>query len=180
MFVGELNSDVYFCTSLIEIITSDSSVNQKYKNYTGQLAKKMKCEFTCLKCPQCIGSISQTNDCEMNLFDCKKYLVELKKSISIDRLRKSNKLTENSGDQEVVASQSATQSYLFFTQNDADCYTRTQKNNETESQYLRINSILDALENIGYYGYLTFIAVIQRIGKHTLYSIIRRKASNKL
>ena len=164
MFVNDFNCDVYFCSSLIEIIILNSTINFKFKDYYGKFDKKKTCEFNRLECPQCKDSTSQINDCEMNLFDCQKYLLELKKSISIDRLRKSNKLTKQLIGQDTVS----TQSYPFFTQNDADISTTTQKTNETESQYLRINSILDTLESIGYYGYLTFIGIIQRIGKHII------------
>ncbi len=56
--------------------------------------------------------------------------------------------------------------YLFYTQTDADYYNLPNKNSlsDSVSQQIKINSILDALENIGYYGFVTFRATVQRIG----------------
>ena len=74
----------------------------------------------------------------------------------MERLRKSSHRTRRSS---CVPS---SQSRLFFTQTDAGYYAKSQAN--TDSQYLQANSLLDALENIGYYGFVTFIATVQRIG----------------
>ena len=63
----------------------------------------------------------------------------------------------------------STQNYLFFTQTDVDYYNlninpHTNQIGSTNSQYMKVNSILDALENTGYYGFVTFIGTVQRIG----------------
>lgn len=34
----------------------------------------------------------------------------------------------------------------------------------SSTQYMNVNSILDALENVGYYGFVTFKATVQRVG----------------
>jgi hypothetical protein len=57
----------------------------------------------------------------------------------------------------------ASQNYLFFTQTDVNYFNQGSEATLT-SQQQRENSILDALEHVGYYGFVTFRATVQRIG----------------
>lgn len=176
MCLDEYRADIFFCTNLIEItqLSFDSiAMSIQFKIIKQKIYDTMNSTGErCLMDPY-----GATAECDLSLFDSKTFLLELKKSISIDRLKRSGHNKKNQRVNELngrlMVSQNCmrlTQNYLFFTQTDAAYYNNveqrvSQRPQEVESQFMRVNSILDALENIGYYGFVTFIATVQRIGK---------------
>jgi hypothetical protein len=134
--LNSIQKNVYFCTNLIK--TSPLLVNRMVT-----LSKTNLVHFENLRfCSQCDKSNAT---CEVVYFDIKRFNCSL-----------STPLT-------VVYSQNN----LFYTQNDAQYYVRNQSltTQTNHSQFTRMNSILDSLQYIGYYGYATFIATVQRIGQ---------------
>lgn len=139
---------VYFSTNLIEIfpITENNVFYEKFK-----VTKKNNLIFNLngLHCPSCIDT-NALNECSLNLFDPKKYMDILKNNL-IEK-KKINQSQKN----------------CFFTQSASDFFTQ---NIQSNTQYLKMNSILDALENVGYYGFTNFRATVQRIGLVKNYNI---------
>lgn len=170
MGLNEQKQAVYFCTSLIEPIPdsdltpADQLCIQYHHNF--RFEKQIILYIPNIKCPECGDRPSI--DCDLNLFDSQAYLLALKKSISLERLKKKRKTNQTAMIQSQGYSAALSQNYLFFTQTDAGYYTEKKGivpvTSSNVSQYLKVNSILDALENIGYYGFITFIGTIQRIG----------------
>lgn len=117
-----------------------------------------------IKCPECNNENSY--DCKLQLFDVKSYLTDLKMTISKERLQ-SKRYPNKELTTTATAAAGSTQNYLFYTQTDAGYYVNKNAiNSSVDSQYMKVNSILDALENIGYYGFVTFRATVQRIGRY--------------
>ena len=161
MCLKEYQNDVYFCASLIEIVMSSETSSHRFDL---KQAKKSVFDSTNLTCPECHYMNSHV-ECGLVLFDWGKFFTLLKKSIGLERLRKTNRhkleQTNNVATQAVVASQH----YLFYTQTDAEYYSMSRNAiSQNQTQFMKDNSIIDALENIGYYGFVTFKATIQRIG----------------
>lgn len=164
MFLKQFDRNVYFCTNLIEIVQLDEqdpdyvSKCEPFKNTIRLLEN--------IQCSACLYTSSVMNECQLTLFNLNAY------NKSINQLRAKIEL-----DIEGNMVKSGTyhhhhhqpSNYLFYTQNDADYYLTGDVNSTnaqavSKSQYFRLNSILDALENIGYYGFVTFQAVVQRMG----------------
>jgi len=163
MYLRNFNKNVYFCTSLVEIAPI-TTPNEQIKPFMSRLSleSKLLCSFKDIKCPSCIrfnlqSQLRNTHECDLNLFEIGQYL----KAFKID------KRDNRKGDGEEKKTQSsqthASQSYLFFTQTDVNYFNQGSEVALT-SQQQRDNSILDALENAGYYGFVTFRATVQRIG----------------
>lgn len=172
MGLNEQKQAVFFCTSLIEPIP-DSELTPRdqlcvQSRHNFRFKKQTILDMPNIECPQCGDRPSI--DCELSLFDSQAYLLALKKSISLERLKKKRKTNQTAMIQSQGYSAALSQNYLFFTQTDAGYYTEQKGiapvpvTSSNVSQYLKVNSILDALENIGYYGFITFIGTIQRIG----------------
>jgi hypothetical protein len=131
-------------------------------------------EFSNLECKSCqqnstlLTRSQRTHEmsqcaCELILFDSSKYTMRLKRS-NLDA--SSCKATTH---QHATANAVCSQNNLFFTQLDSDFYFSPYVKNADDqttsvSQLIKLDSILDSLENIGYYGYATFRGVIQRCG----------------
>ena len=151
MFLNELKINVYFCTNLVELVKINPNSNlQMFFDWSH--SKDLILNFSNLRCPDCtVYDHATINKCKKVLFDSNKYLISIKTKKNDQNLRVFNKNLPS-------------QSYIFFTQTDLDL--KNGPNNLVgESQYLKINSILDALENIGYHGFASFRATCQRIGK---------------
>ena len=162
MCLKEYQNDVYFCASLIEIVVSPETTYR----FDLKQAKKSVFDSNNLTCPEChYNVISNHVECGLVLFDSAKFFTILKKSIGLERLRKKNRLNleqTNVANQRGVA---ASQHYLFYTQTDAEYYSMSRNAiSQNQTQFMNDNSIMDALENIGYYGFVSFKATIQRIG----------------
>ncbi len=137
MFLAEYKTDVYFCTSLIELAAASCT------DSAFEMSAKRKNLFD-LRC--------STSDYSQVLFDSVRFLAELKKCL---RSCPNEKRGDCGG---------FTQDYLFVTQAETGCFEDRAGGGVADSQYMRVNSILDALENIGYYGFVTFVATVQRVG----------------
>lgn len=143
-----------------------------------------------LKCPECgFGSFAQDVidggqiECQAELFDSVRFLRSMKLTRALQIKQRLKKEMENNSSSRFkmgsIAAAAATtsssvfsntQSSVFFTQNDAEYFAVTQQmhhpiNNSSaivdKSQYAKLNSILDALEHTGYYGFVTFIGHVQ-------------------
>lgn len=161
MVLKEYDKTIYFCTNLIEKIVLDESEDFLIPDL--KLVDKMLFSFTNIKCLNC--NEQNSIQCNLNLFNIQMYITDLKKSIGKDRLNSKKKSLNKETDINNVQLVNSSQNYLFYTQNDSEYYVQPNEINSTvDSQYMKINSILDALENIGYYGFVTFRATVQRIG----------------
>lgn len=130
---------IYFSTNLIEVypVGNHDSI---YEAFNMPKKEFKSITLNALRCPNCLNS-AEFDQCSLNLFDAKMY----RKSLRNDK----TKLIQN-------------QKNTFYTQTVSEFLTQTSSSINT--QYLRTNSILDALENIGYYGFANFKATVQRIG----------------
>ncbi len=181
IYMKQFEQGVYFSINLIEIENIDD-LKEPVNVY-----HRILCEFRNLKCPECDkklpeSSLTQAN-CNLNLFDVKSFLSILKSRNDFDRKMRLN-INEIQKSQSSFES-SGNNNLLFFTQTQQKFNTQivhdsvyyqdkfTQHNHQNKSknnqqqlnsQYLSVNSILDALENVGYYGFVTFKATVQRIG----------------
>lgn len=156
MVLKDSNISIYFCTDLIEVIAIE---NDMIKDTPIVEDHKVLVKLSDFKCSECKNE--DHIECKMNLFDVKNYMIDLKRSIGKERLN-SNRFLLTEHNKQATAHHHNTQNYLFVTQTDADYYVN--QTNDVDTQYMRVNSILDALENIGYYGFITFKATVQRIG----------------
>jgi hypothetical protein len=166
MLVKEFNRSVYFCTNLIEIIKRNP---ERVLNV--DILRRFLKNYDHLACLQCHhqGPDDDGGDCTSLLFDVDvfKKAIKLTSRRQTGKFKLNNPMISGSGDQQQQQQHSL--SYLFYTQNDADYYQQAGTNATSSSllarsQYNRLNSILDAFENVGYYGFVTFRAVIQRTG----------------
>ena len=152
---------IYFCTNLIEMIPFDDESEQILSDIC--IVNKTVFALSGLKCPNCKNE--NFYDCQSQLFDIKSYMTDLKKTISKERLSTIRYPIKETKLPATQAAVSNTQNYLFYTQTDAEYYVHQNAiNSSVDSQYMKINSILDALETIGYYGFVTFRATVQRTG----------------
>lgn len=137
---------IYFGANFIELKTIDkNNIPLSFISSKITLAN-----LNNLNCPSLCGN---SLNCQINLFDIKKFLgcfnqkkISSKHS-SNDISSTSSKITQNN--------------YLFYTQTDNGYFnnnvTTTANNNIiSSSANSQVDSILDALENIGYYGFVTF------------------------
>lgn len=155
MFLKDFNQTVYFCTNLIELDSVQQNI-QSFVNF--RLETRTLCNLNNLECRNC----DNLNDCKLSLFDIKIFIQSLKKS-NTPKTSNLNLATTQRAHMPLIQ----TQNCLFFTQTDSDYYVENRIQQITPSatsQYMKINSILDALESIGYYGFVNFRAVVQRIG----------------
>lgn len=132
---------IYFSTNLIEIFPIGEN-NAFYEKFNVIRKDISSFSLNGLNCPSCIDS-NTLNECSLNLFDPKKYMDILR-----NNMKQKKKLF-------------ISQKNCFITQSASDFLTQ---NIQTNTQFLQMNSILDALENIGYYGFTNFRATVQRIG----------------
>jgi hypothetical protein len=163
MYLKNFNKNVYFCTSLVEITpinTDDKQLKPIISDM--RLESKMLCSFKDINCPRCIqynlqSQLKNTHECDLNLFEIGQYL----KVVQIGK-RKFQKDEPVDGKAKSSPTNHS-QNYLFFTQTDIGYFNQGSEGALT-SQHQRENSILDAFENVGYYGFVTFRATVQRIG----------------
>ena len=133
--------NVYFCINLFDIVKQDSNVSDEQMIVNDDNLKSIKVTFNVNKC----------ENCEAN---------KLKAHLTInDRLTVKNKECENHFD------------YLKFRNliimsdphrvNNEPIYCETQTQNNLNFDF----SILDSLEKVGYFGQISFEAVVQRVYK---------------
>lgn len=164
MYLRNFNKNVYFCTSLIEIAPITTIDEQITKSFISavSLESKLLCSFKDINCPRCIrfnleSQLQNTHECDLNLFEIGQYLKAVKIS------KRNDHKAEGEAEKTKSSQTNASQNYLFFTQTDVN-YFQQGPEATLNSQQQRDNSILDALENAGYYGFVTFRATVQRIG----------------
>jgi hypothetical protein len=171
----EGKKDIYFGANLVEL--KETSFDQKeFFHKKSDLTKIDLYEFGHLECKNCQNSsivlqsqkAHEINECgcEIILFDLSKYSLRLKRSnlVAIASLKIATNYHES-----LSANAACSQSNLFSTQLDSDFYFSPYfKGADCQttniSQLIKLDSILDSLENIGYYGYATFRGIIQRVG----------------
>lgn len=176
MFHKEMNQNVYFCIDLFEIETLEERWANSIEIF---LNKKVSNQFENLKCSECFKSNEESSSvvCKLILFDIGLYAKSIKIAKSEDKNPKGAiqgmSSTLNNQSFMLFTNSQANKNCLFYTQNDSDYFNLNQqlltkspmcKSTLEKSQYLRLNSILDALENVGYYGFITFRASVQRVG----------------
>ncbi len=157
--IKDTNHNVYFNINLIEI-----EANKFHKaNHSSVYISN----FTSLKCPQCIISPHESSKCSLNLLNIKQFVQAIKLSNSTD---------SDKGDEAQSQLFSSNNQNLLFTQTQNNLPTQalTQSRNVitanndsplmTETQYMNENSILHALANVGYSGFVSFKATVQRVG----------------
>lgn len=180
MLQKDCHQKVYFSADMIEVIELN------WPRLTLTFSKHITECYENLKCPECGGNSELAGCCRAEMFDSTRFLraIKLARALQIKhRLRKAmeNNPSSSSKSMGTVMTSAATaavfsntQASVFFTQNDAEYFTVTQTHhnyhhhqNATDtvigdkSQYVKLNSILDALEHTGYYGFVTFIACVQ-------------------
>jgi len=142
MFLAEYRADVYFCASLIELTETSTESDLRMAVVSKRVLDRKFC----------------INDNNIVLFDSEKFMSDLKRSSKNCQNRNNVNVNDGGGG-------GFTQEYLFVTQAEVGYLEETEMRCDVaNSQYMRANSILDALENIGYYGYVTFIGIVQRVG----------------
>ena len=163
MYLRNFNRNIYFCTSLVEIapITTHGEQISTFISRIS-LESKLLCSFKDINCPKCIrfnlqSQLRNTHECDLNLFEVGQYLKALKMG------KRDNHKGEREEEKAKSSQTNASQNYLFFTQTDVNYFNQAPEAALT-SQQQRDYSILDALENAGYYGFVTFRATVQRIG----------------
>lgn len=157
MFSVKHNRYIYFGANLFEIIPFSQPLSSLFSSYQNiMLNKTLVCNLINLECNGCSSQSSQI--CKLNFFEIKTFTNYLKNSIKISR----DHLSQSSHTNNSVSMPRNS----IFTQTDADYYNEntSQQINPTNSQYMKLNSILDALENTGYYGFVSFIGTVQRVG----------------
>ena len=128
---------VYFCTNIVTTTAFDHQEKTIQHMYTRRLSQRVHVELD-IKCPDC----NYSTDCDRNAFDFKLLVHSIKIKVNVA-------LSESQ--QSIETTQSP--SYFFHTQRDAG----------QEVGHVRNRSILECLQNIGYYGLATFVATVQRI-----------------
>ena len=161
MVLKDSNINIYFCTNMLDVVSIENDLISDLINV--DVTDKNLFSLNSLKCAECNDESSI--ECKLNLFDIKTFMIDLKKSIGKDRLNMHRHSSKENKSKPIISSISNTQNYLFYTQTDAEYYAQpASRTSSIDTQYMKVNSILDALENIGYYGFVTFRATIQRIG----------------
>lgn len=179
MLQKDCKRNVYFSTDMIEVIELNWPPHLALT-----LSKQVVECYENLKCSECDGVAGEmtTETCRADMFDSARFLrsIKLTRALQIkQRLRKAienNPASSSSRPSGTITTTMFpnTQSSLFYTQNDAEYFTVTQTHHQhhhnhqaamnvigDKSQYVKLNSILDALEHTGYYGFVTFIGCVQ-------------------
>ncbi len=165
MILKDSKLTIYFDTNLIEMFPLDDESEKILSDIC--ILNKEVFALSGLKCTRCNNE--NFIDCELKLLDIKRYLTDLKKTISKARLISKRYPVKETKLYNTSMAVSSKQNYFFYAQTDSEYYVHQNAiNSSVDSQYMKINSILDALENIGYYGFVTFRATIQRIGRFFL------------
>lgn len=147
---------IYFSANLFETISISSSSSSFFSSFNEfKLNKTLVCNLSYLECNECRSQSSQL--CKINYFELKAFS---------NCLKNSNKIHQNQLNQSLHNNMTSMPRNLIFTQTDADYYNEntSQQINPSNSQFMKLNSILDALENTGYYGFVSFIGTVQRVG----------------
>lgn len=144
MLLKDCNQSIYFSADLIEVTELNSNIKPT-------ISRSKQHSIHDLTCPQCLNS---SDSCNLVLFDPNLFMRSMSTLV--------NHRTTNSSFT-VFSNSQAHSNYMFHTQNDADYYNRVNQPTEARSQYIALNSILDALDHVGYYGFVTFRACVQRV-----------------
>ncbi len=156
MFSEEHKKYIYFSTNLCEIVSISEPLSCLISGFQQfKLNKVLVCDLTNLECNECRNQSSQI--CKLNYFELK---------IFSSCLKNSNKTSHYQSSQSALNNIASMPRNSIFTQTDVEYYNDNsiQQTNPSNSQYLKLNSILDALENTGYYGFVSFIGTVQRKG----------------
>lgn len=172
MFQKDCNQNIFFCADLIEVIELDDPMR-----FSTTISKHFVENYSNLKCPKCTEDACE--NCSADMFDSVQFLRSLKLARALQIKQRVKKAIESNplatARQVATAQHTASfvfstntqaSGYMFYTQNDAE-YFKTQSANQhlisigDRSQYAKLNSILDALEHTGYYGFVTFVGCVQ-------------------
>ena len=157
IYLSEHNQSVYFNVNLIEL------ENNEFLKDKFRFSPTFSFNFTQLKCPQClsVNKQSQNSSCDLNLFSFKLFLDSIRNAIKATNAKHLSPSKHN-----FLLSQSQ---YSNGTQSMSKNILQSNNSNQLllssyNTQYMNVNSILDALENVGYYGLVSFKATVQSIG----------------
>lgn len=164
MFQKCSNRVVYFSTDIIELVELDNTFGSMYQI---EFSKDIITNYELLVNENNMPS----NDCHL-MFDGKYFSKALKLSRALQNRQRARKLDmkrpkQNADPSFTIFSNTQANNYIFYTQNDGNYFTQAHHSaNKIDplferSQYMRLNSILDALEQTGYYGFVTFVACVQ-------------------
>ena len=136
---------VYFNLNLIEM--------ESYKTNKTPIYSTSSLSISSSGCPECrVNSLH--GQCHLDLFNA---------NIWLSTIAMSNNSSNNNKHQlECNSSQ-----IIFYNNKNPYLQTQTQVGQQGlgyDTQYMNFNSILDALENVGYFGLVTFRAAVQRVG----------------
>lgn len=149
---------IYFGTNFIELKTIEKAnmpISFISSNITIASLKNLNCPSLC----------NYSLNCHTNLFDIKKFLNSMNQTFKKSDHGQTQILSSalKMQNRNLLLSQN---NYLFYTQtdngyiknnlNNNNAITGTNNNQINSTLSTQIDSILDALENIGYYGFVTF------------------------
>ena len=167
MFIKPLNKEVFFCTNLIEMFLS-----QEPRALSARVVNENLFKLTDISCNRCHRvsqeASTQAAECDLSLFQVSKILQKSKNSFmrsDLDQDLRAGISKDLSPSQQIKVKETVhVPDFILYTQTDAEYYLKAvlTQGSSSSTQYMRENSILDAIESSGYLGLVSFKATVQR------------------